>query len=478
MMNRGNRAITRAGILVCFLVFLLGVPSGGATGLEHGGYTETGISLPAIWNSELEYLRLSSDLMLTFSHSTEQVDLDASIRFLVDPLNRTEDVQDTFRVVPEEITFTLYLDSWDLRVGYQRFSWGRADGINPSDLINPVNMSSLSNLGASEREERTLPVLGAGITWYITDSFILEGVYLPSFTPPLLPPLNDSLPETLAGTQISLTYPELRFDTFEAGLRMNFLTSVGDGSLSYFYGYDEVPSLRAETTVQDMGGYEIGVLDTLRLSFDRVHILAGDVAIPLEGLDLRGEAACIITQDLSTDDVSVRNPFLHYTLSAGFTLLDTVRMTIAFSQKVITGYTGVSEYPYSIQLPDQNSEYYDEAYTILFSPLVNSQRAPLMSSITALMTTPLFSDYLELSVLAMYNFPEEYQSESGTKLGDLLLRPSLTWQVADALEVQTGALLFFSYRIDDGGTWVRDSSTTFGMADAFDQVYLKARYSF
>ena len=478
MMDSGNRALTSTGLLICFLVLLLGMPSGGAAGLEHGGYTETGISVPALWISEAGYLRLSSDLMLTFSQSTEQVDLDASIRFLVDPLSRTQDIQDTYRVVPDEITLTLYLDSWDLRVGYQRFSWGRADGINPSDLINPLNMSSLSNLGATEREERILPVIGAGLTWYITDSLIIEGVYLPSFTPPLLPPLSDSLPETLSGTQITLTYPEIRPDTFEAGLRMNFLTSVGDGSLSYFYGYDEVPSLRAETTVQDMGGYEIGVLDTLRLWFDRVHILAGDVAIPLKGVDLRGEAAFIITQDLSSDDVSVRNPFLHYTLSAGYTFFESVRTTFSFSQKIIIGYEGVSDYPYSVQLPDQDAAYYDEAYTILFSPLVSTQRAPVMNSITTVMSTPLFSDYLELSVLTMYNFPEEYQSDQGIKLGDLLLSPSLTWQVADALEVEGGAHLFLSYRIDDEGTWVSDPSTTFGMADAFDQVYLKARYSF
>ena len=473
-----RRVPTHTRFLSYTLLLILGCYSAAAGGIDSSGHTETGFSLPVFWNGDQEYFRLSSDLMLTFSHSTDIVDLDASLLFRVDALNRAEELQDTFLFIPGEMTLSLYLESFDIKVGYQRFSWGRADGVNPSDLTNPVNMSSLSNLAVTERSERLLPVIGAGLTWYAKDTLIIEGIYLPSFTPPVLPSLSASLPETLSGTQIVLTYPATAPDSFEAGIRANMLTSIGDFSVSYFYGFDEVPTLTAQTAVQDMGGYETGVLETLRLSFDRVHIIAGDFAVPLQNVDLRGEAAFIITSDLRTEHVSVRNPFLHYTLSAGYTFFESFRTTIAFSQKIIAGYEGVSDYPYSVQLPDQDAAYYDEAYTILFSPMVSGQRAPVMTSIMAAITTPLFSDYLELSVLAMYNLPEEYQSGPGTKLGDLLISPSLSWQVADAMEVTAGAHLFFSYLIDDEGTWISDPSTTFGMADTFDQAYLKARYSF
>ncbi len=466
------------GLFILFLLLPLFSLSAG-TGLSIGGALDNEIVVPAWWNSGEDYLDLSSRFRLDIDYETEQTELKTSLLFSVDDLADMENFENLYSLKPEELSLSIYLENVDVKVGYQRISWGRADGINPTDTINPLDMSDLSNMAKQEREERTLPVLGAAFTFYPSETLILEGVLLPRFTPPALPDYESSIPAELGSPTVNFTYPEAAPQSFKAGLRANVLLSSIDFSFSYFYGWDEVPDMSITTEEITQGGFTFGIPSVIDLTYHRVHIIGGDFALPLGMLDFRGEAAFVITEDWEGDDISIRNPFFHYVLSAGYTFFDTLQTTIAFSQKITKDFKKVSDYTYNVQLPDQSLDYYDQAYTILLSPLISTQTSEYASTLVAAFSLPLFNDYLKASLATVYNFPSDYNdADENTKLGDFLISPSLTYQAVDALDIELGANLFFSLQKNSEGEVVSDPYTSFGMADGMDQFYLKVQYSF
>jgi Phosphate-selective porin O and P len=67
----------------------------------------------------------------------------------------------------------------DLRVGQSIWAWGLTDIVNPTNLINPIDLNRYFDI---EMNLARLPVLSAGATWYFS-SLRLEGVYLPFHRP-------------------------------------------------------------------------------------------------------------------------------------------------------------------------------------------------------------------------------------------------------------------------------------------------------
>jgi hypothetical protein len=90
---------------------------------------------------------------------------------------RPDRVRDAI-VRPHEATTEVRLGRFDLYAGYGRVVWGRLDELQPTDVINPLDVSRFFFEG---RNEARLPVAVVRGRYYFTDDTHVEGVYVPVF---------------------------------------------------------------------------------------------------------------------------------------------------------------------------------------------------------------------------------------------------------------------------------------------------------
>ena len=87
-----------------------------------------------------------------------------------------EDLKDESSVYLREAYIDMYLKKWDFRVGKQIVVWGRADGVNPTDNLNPRDMSLYT---FDEDESRMANfMLKANYNFY---PFTVEFIVVPSY---------------------------------------------------------------------------------------------------------------------------------------------------------------------------------------------------------------------------------------------------------------------------------------------------------
>jgi len=77
--------------------------------------------------------------------------------------------------------YSFIFDKLDLRIGKQRIAWGTADKLNPTDNLNPDDFSGPLNFGEK------VPTEAVNATYYLSDEYSLQAIWLPSFKPILLP---------------------------------------------------------------------------------------------------------------------------------------------------------------------------------------------------------------------------------------------------------------------------------------------------
>ncbi len=223
----------------------------------------------------------------------------------------------------------------DVRVGKQRIAWGTADKINPTDNLNPKDFEDPLDFG------RKLPVNALRTTVYVGD-WSVEAVYVPAFTPAVLPP-----PEWRLGQQASLPLPpdvqvtgtastlllppQTLKDGANVGFKLSGTLAGYDVSASYAYVRDDMPL--ATDVVFKPTSPTAGVVST-RLGFPRYHVFGADLAGEFHGVGLWAEAAGFLptekvlttvtlpTQDgpVTTFETALRKQmFVKYVLGGDYT---------------------------------------------------------------------------------------------------------------------------------------------------------------
>ncbi len=124
------------------------------------------------------------------------------------------------------------LDDLDLKIGKQRIAWGTADKFNPTDNINPIDLSNPFIFGEHQ------PTLAVELNYYAGD-FTYTAIGIPHFNPAVLPSdtiIFESIPN------VSMNIPEIspRNGSYAFKIGTNLLNF--DLSLSYYYGFDKLPS--------------------------------------------------------------------------------------------------------------------------------------------------------------------------------------------------------------------------------------------
>jgi len=133
----------------------------------------------------------------------------------------------------------IYLKNTDLRIGRQVVSWGTADGINPTNYINPRELS----LTETELGGKPLACLQATYYGKIGD---VTGVIVFDYQPQEIPEeLGMALGQVIPGLGEFPEPPEVEniLRNTEFALKVEKRIANWDTKLSYFHGWEDYPAL-------------------------------------------------------------------------------------------------------------------------------------------------------------------------------------------------------------------------------------------
>ena len=260
-----------------------------------------------------EKLELSPAIRVTASGFVEGLLARRPVTALPFGEPETETVRDVlFRVQDANVELTSR--RFDLLAGFARMAWGRLDEIQPTDVINPLDVSRFFFEG---RAEARLPVVLVRGRMFFSDTTSLEGIYVPFFREGRFDQLDEASspfrPEPLAGglvvclavgcptlpPVIETREPSVRASNGQAGAR--FASTVGrvDWSVSAFRGFEAFPLYEVTGTT----GPANSLLITGR--HPRSTMIGADFETATGEWGLRGEIAAFVEDSFQSPALEV-----------------------------------------------------------------------------------------------------------------------------------------------------------------------------
>jgi hypothetical protein len=250
-------------------VFLDHVPNRDATELRARAFVE-------------EKLEAGSHLRLTASGFVEGL--------LADRRGRVRDAI----AEPQELTVVLPAKRFDLTAGLARVVWGRLDEIQPTDVINPIDVSKFFFEG---RSEARLPVPLVRARVFAGDKVSLEGVYVAMFrrgrfdrlderTSPfnLEPGVASCLAIGCPAPVFVPNEPATTLANAQGGARVNVTSGRVDWSVSAYRGFRPFGIYTASPSI----------VRPLSVEFPRFTMIGGDFETVAGPWVVRGEAAAFV----------------------------------------------------------------------------------------------------------------------------------------------------------------------------------------
>jgi hypothetical protein len=392
----------------------------------------------------------------------------------------------------DEAYIDLYSSHADLRVGIQKFAWGRLDEINPTDNLNPEDFTQ--GIVADELE-RKIGVPAIKVNAY-SEIANVELAWIPWFVPYRLPTPEErwfpgvlkapafidtgtaagAIPVRARHEEIDL--PAFTLDNSQAGIRVSRYVSGWDLSLSYFRGYDPTPLTGA---VSDLT-VELG--DPLALAYDlsldltyepflhRIQVFGFDFATTVSSFTLRGEFAyfkdkfynrklkSVLGREITPErQQAVINEFVQgYLASGGEAWRQTFRidpevnaqmdsMKYGLGIDYIHGDTSISVQAIQEWIPD-----YDKDMPVYFN------KEGLDTLLTLQFKQFYLQNTMELGLRVAY----------GIEFRDYLVKPSIKYNFTEVLQGTIG-IAVLGGRYDD---------SLFGQFDDNDEVYAQLKCFF
>lgn len=339
-----------------------------------------------------------------------------------------------------QLTFNLqeaYVDYYtkyiDFRFGQQTNAWGKADELNPTDVLNPQDLSNIT-------EDKGIRKIGlfqtkADIKLY---DFVLTAIWKPVFEYMQVPDLDSrwaffSIPNvTTLPTPI---YPENKFKNTEWALKLARTISSVDVSLSYFDGWDNIftPKMAVDTTTHKPYLKE--------LVTNRTKMFGADFATSIASVGFWGEGAYFLTEDKDGVDPLSKNPYFQVVVGADYQFNNNYKLNI---------------------------QYFQEFVTKTDNDLEKTTEEKMMSKLG--IGLPL-KQALTCRFEKKFGQAEEYKLELfgiyDLKYNGILFTPKFFYSPEDGFNIELGYNLFAG---DEDSFWTQFQHN--------DEVYLKCTYSF
>ncbi len=345
-------------------------------------------------------------------------------------------------------------DNLDLRVGRQRIAWGTADKLNPTDNLNPDDLEDIWDFG------RHLGSNAIKLSYYLGD-FTFTGVFIPTFTPAVLPRgdwvsifasefVNFDFPKgvqvvidssSISPDSIKVLYPERSLkDGAKFGFKISKKDIFGfDVSLSYVVGRDDIPvPHHVGGKLFILNGSSILKVDSVALIFPKMKVLGFDFTGDLGGVGVWGEAG-----------IFYPNYIMKLYIEGG-NIVETVE------KKSYTKFVLGADYTFGDGL------YVNVQYLRGF---LHERRDNLKNYLVFNFEKKYMDDKLKFNFLSG-GIDFERLKDIRNNYG-LVYNPQITYMPMDNFEIAVGA------RIIDG-----KGKSLFGTLKDRDEVYLRVKYSF
>ena len=332
---------------------------------------------------------------------------------------------------------------WGIRIGRQKTAWGKADGIDITNIICPKDMSGFSAM-ISDDNHLAIDAVRLSLSG---EKFTADAYWIPFFTPTPLPldegnPLRKfAVPETFElpipamNTTLKLPVsvgeiekPEAAIWNSEFGAKLSGYFSAFDVSLYGFYGWDDTPVFDSEVSfgpaVPPYPAMPDGI--TLTGKYKRLAMLGADAAIPVKETVIRAEAAFF--------------PQRYFAVSE--------------QRNQLSALLGIDWMPVDWTI---TAQYFCD---VVFGNLDPIEREDAYKhGATLSVTRNLLNETLEASFSGLVNFNDF----------DSLLNPSVSYSLSDQIKLEGGAYIFIPGPDEDG---------EYGQYKDLSTIYIKGKYSF
>jgi hypothetical protein len=181
-------------------------------------------------------------------------------------------------VEPRDLTFTVHYRRAEVTAGFGRVVWGRLDELQPTDVVNPLDVSRFFFEGRSEAR-LSVPLARAAL--FAGDKASIEAIYVPFFRRGRFDRLDEpSSPFNLAPAAPAEDRSPARIAAnAQGGVRANLTTGRLDWSISAYDGF------------RPFGLYSLTPAGLLQHTYPRFTMLGADFETATGAWAVRGEVA-------------------------------------------------------------------------------------------------------------------------------------------------------------------------------------------
>lgn len=205
-------------------------------------------------------------------------------------------------VRPADLFVDIVTPHFDVRLGAARLVWGRLDEFQPTDVVNPIDLSRFVMEG---RSEARLPVGLVRARAFLPRSTTLEAIVVPHFRRGRFDQLDEpSSPFNLAdptgsAPRATVTDEPTGIAGLQGGLRLTTTTARVDWSVSAYRGRRAFPISTLVGADLQVGPDEMPSF-VVRESFPRFTMIGGDFETVRGLWGVRGEVAAFVDDELQS----------------------------------------------------------------------------------------------------------------------------------------------------------------------------------
>lgn len=435
---------------------------------------------------------------------------------------------ETTRLIPKENYIRYATNKLNLSFGLQKYAWGMADMVNPTNNLNSLDYT------ITGFEPEQIPVFSSSMEYFPNDKWKIQAVYIPfDQADNIFWSYSEAVPEALfskyiisdfdfekqtlipeflpQSKSISELNPEYGLNSGIYAGSVNLYSSKIDLSLSYIYDFDSyytpqittenyspgitntledkinqtLPANDAALLIDNLSNISSYTISNIDLSRKRIHRLGANAKTTLGKFGLWIEACYSITEQENTSDYRNRGNDLFFVAGTDFFFgpNDRFYANIQYTGKWIPNYyhSFYFDYPNGLPKPEyqDNNEYMqDYYYKALVQPL-GFQNEKWQHGISVKFDYSFFNGKLKPSFVGYIQIPKGYDTAEKSRIGSLLMMPSINYSTGNALHFTVGAYLSYSaYKIDGSNqTKYNDNASILGLLNAYNNLFLKISYS-
>ncbi|MBK9294966.1 MAG: hypothetical protein IPM57_11105 [Oligoflexia bacterium] len=340
----------------------------------------------------------------------------------------------TLRSTLREFYWQFKREGFSVREGKQIISWGKSDGLNPTDFLSAKDYTFLN----PDDEIRRLAGTVVYTTW--TPDSGNSPLTFELVTQFIMPKGKSLIPQERIPTGVVISDADTRpisFDNTEYALKTTYNSSGWDLSFSFFRGFDHQPEFR-EVSRQS--------IIILQQYYSRIFATGFDFSKSYPDWVLRLEGAYFHTENPNAQTALSKPSHFDFIVGAEKPLWTNWRLNFQMIMRYFPNFKAASEEldPISRQIAQFNS---------LLKQYVDKTRP---STSVRLAYEPEASDFSS-DVFLIYNFEG----------ADYLLRPQVKYKPIDNLKLTVGSDYY-------GG----DQTKPLGSLKAYNSIYFEAQYYF